>query len=143
MLKKLILCLLAMVTVASCFTSCDSIGAVEQLLTPPRSGGELYDIQQALYTFAGRSVKLHYARTGDNRAAFIRSDIDGDKVQEAVAFYSVANAEGVAEIHINIISCSQMTYILYHRYAFCQVFFGIFSLIIENLLPFFVIFHNT
>ncbi len=103
MLKRIVLCLLAVVTVAFCCTSCDSFGSVEQLLTPPRSGGELYDIQQALYNFAGRSVKLHYAHTGDNRSAFIRSDLDSDGVNEAVAFYSVANADGVAEIHINII----------------------------------------
>jgi len=102
-LKRIFLCLLAVILVASCFTSCDSFGAVEQLLTAPRSGGELYDIQQALYAYAGRSVKLHYPRSGDNRTAFIRSDIDGDKVDEAVAFYSVANADGLAEIHINII----------------------------------------
>ena len=103
MLKRILACIISVVLMASCFTSCDAFGSVEQLLTAPRSGGELYDIQQALYTFAGRSVKLHYAHNGDNRSAFIRNDVDSDGVEEAIAFYSVANAEGVAEIHINII----------------------------------------
>lgn len=103
MLKRIFLCILSVVIAAFCLTSCDTVGSVNELLTAPRSGGELYDIQQALYSYAGRSVKLHYPRSGDNRTPFIRYDIDGDKIKEAVALYSVSNADGVNEIHINII----------------------------------------
>ncbi len=103
MLKRIFLCLLAVIIVGLCLTSCDTVGSVNELLTAPRADGELNDIQQALYSYAGRSVKLHYPRTGENRTPFIRYDLDGDKVDEAVALYSVSNAEGVNEIHINII----------------------------------------
>ena len=76
---------------------------MNELLFAPRYGGELYDIQQALYAYAGRSVNLRFPRSGDNRTAFIRYDLDGDSVKEAVAFYSSPTADGVAEVHINII----------------------------------------
>ena len=103
MFKRIFCTLLAVVTAAFCLTSCDTSESIEHLLTAPRAQGELYDIQQALYAYAGRSIKLHYPHSGENNTAFIRSDLDGDKVDEAVAFYSVANADGVADIHINII----------------------------------------
>ncbi len=103
MLKRIFLCLLAVTVAAFCLTSCNTVGSVNELLTAPRADGELYDIQQALYAYAGRSVKLHYPRSGENRTPFIRYDLDGDKIDEAVALYTAANADGVNEIHVNII----------------------------------------
>ncbi len=105
MIKRIACLLIAIALCVCCLTSCDSssIGSINDLINAPKYSGELYDIQQALYAYAGRSVNLRYPRTGDNRTAFTRYDFDGDSVEEAIAFYSSANIDGIVEVHINVI----------------------------------------
>lgn len=97
----------ALLVAAMCLvsmTSCSSISvSPTDLLAAPKPTGEMNEIQQALYDYAGKDITLKYPNSGENRTAFVRSDLDNDGVNEAIAFYSTDNADGVNEIHINVI----------------------------------------
>ncbi len=89
------------ISLCSCSFSGDDYVAY---LTAPKATGEMSDIADAFYDFAGDDVTLSYPTRGDHLSAFTLEDIDGDGLREAVVFYTSDKDEnGVAPVHINII----------------------------------------
>lgn len=104
MLKRLLCAAAVMALVLSAQTGCSYIaGNPQELLRAPKATGDMGDIQMALYDYAGNGITLKYPQSGDNRTAFLVSDLDNDGVEEAVAFYSVPDAGETDAVHINII----------------------------------------
>ncbi len=106
-MKKL-KCLAAILTVAiisSVFCSCTrSLSEGGALITAPTLFEEQDEIMRALRRSAGDKIILEYPRTGENRSAFILSDIDGDGESEAVAFYRPATDKLNQDIiHLNVL----------------------------------------
>lgn len=81
---------------------CDSVELNEELLSPPRPQGELYEVQQALYKTAPAGMKLRYPQKGQYRSAVTSFDIDGDGKNEAIAFFETEN-ENVSKMHLSVI----------------------------------------
>lgn len=90
MLQKLRIAAAALA--AACLLSaCTGIDSVSSLMRPPRLTDEQKAIDDALKASVdGSSVILKYPKSGDYRSAFIFRDLDGDNVEEAVAFYAVS-----------------------------------------------------
>jgi len=77
--------------------------SVEELMRPPQLSESQRQVHDALMTALGTSashVSLRYPRSGDNRSAFAFYDLDGDDREEAMVFYSLAEAPD--ELYINI-----------------------------------------
>ena len=88
-----------------CFllTACSgSFGTGENLLSPPEPSGEYALISAALKESVTGKYTLKYPTKGDYRSAIIVSDLDGDKVNEAIAFYSTT-MDNTVTVHINFI----------------------------------------
>lgn len=86
-MKKLAILFLCII-----LTGCQAITfSVDGLLSAPNVADEQSAIYQALIESAGRSITLEYPRNGDYRSAFVLYDIDGDRAEETLAFYSVSS----------------------------------------------------
>lgn len=104
MLKRLLIIAALMGIMLTSLTGCSTVtGSPRELLRAPKATGDMGDIQQALYRYAGNGITLKYPRSGDNRSAFLLSDLDADGVEEAVAFYSVPDKGEPDAVHVNII----------------------------------------
>lgn len=102
---KRILVALLLVAVTFLLGGCSRFGIeISDLITPPDPTGELYEIRQALYSYAGEDITLRYPKNGDWRSAFIVEDIDADGVEDALAFYSTLSNENTTIMHINLIT---------------------------------------
>ena len=97
---------LLLVTVMLFTGGCARFGVeIPELIVPPESEGELYEIRQALYAFTGKKeITLRYPKSGDWRSAFVIYDVDKDGQNEAVAFYSTTSNENTNIMHINLIT---------------------------------------
>jgi len=107
-IKKLTaLALTAFLSLALC--SCDSVYSNDDaLIIPPTLFEEQEDIMRALRRSAGDKITLEYPRTGENRSAFLLSDIDGDSENEAIAFYRPASDNLNQDIiHINVLDSDE------------------------------------
>ena len=86
------------------FTGCVPITlSVEDLMRPPKlseSQRQVYDALMSALGTSASNVSLRYPRSGDNRSAFTFFDLDDDGVEEALVFYSLADAED--ELYINV-----------------------------------------
>ena len=104
-MKRLIFIMAAVTAAVMLLCSCSMTGGdFTAYLTAPRATGEMSDIYDAFYEFAGDGVTLSYPARGDILSAFTLEDIDGDGSREAVVFYvSDKDESGVAPVHINII----------------------------------------
>lgn len=85
-------------------TGCNLAGDMRQHLQPPRLTGEQQAVQDTLdaYLAVGGQAKdsrLKYPKNGENRSAIWLTDMNGDGIDEAVAFYTVAQDETV-HIHL-------------------------------------------
>lgn len=105
MKTKKMLSVALVIVMAFVFTGCSRFGIeISELITPPDPTGELYDIRQALYDFAGEDIILRYPKSGNWRTAFIVEDIDSDGVDDVLAFYSTLSEENTTIMHINLIT---------------------------------------
>ena len=104
-LPKFLAVALAAVIMSGVFCSCsDSSLEGGALITAPTLFEEQDEIMRALKRSAGDKITLEYPRTGENRSAFILSDIDGDGESEALAFYRPASDKLNQDIiHINVL----------------------------------------
>ncbi len=104
-MKLRLLCiLLVCLLLAPIVSSCNYINFnTEELMNPPKPAGELYDIQRALEDSVSGDIQLKYPTTGEHRSAFTMVDLNGDSVDEVVAFYlTAANTQNVS-LHIGLI----------------------------------------
>ncbi|MBQ7799077.1 MAG: hypothetical protein IJ370_01155 [Oscillospiraceae bacterium] len=107
-IKALALALITAVLLIS-FCSCRGSHAEDgALITAPTLFEEQDEIMRALRRSAGDKIILEYPRTGENRSAFILSDIDGDNESEAVAFYRPASDKLNQDIiHVNVLDSTE------------------------------------
>lgn len=75
---------------------------MDDLLSAPKIADEQSLIYQALLESAGRGITLEYPRNGDYRSAFVLYDIDDDREQETLAFYSV-NSLSESNVKISVL----------------------------------------
>lgn len=70
----------------------------DSLLRPPKTMGDEAEIEQLIAETANKGYTLKYPKSGAYRSAIIMHDLDGDGVDEAVAFYREKN--DVTKIHM-------------------------------------------
>ena len=100
---KKITVLIMSALLALSFTGCDSfMKSADELLSSPKLEGEMHLVQQALEESAGKEITLKYPTQGEYRSAFVMMDLNGDKTDEAVAFYSTTEDSAVT-MHISVI----------------------------------------
>ena len=102
---KIVALIMVLVVLMGLFCSCrGSLWEGGALITAPTLFEEQDEIMRALRRSAGDKITLEYPRTGENRSAFILSDIDGDSESEALAFYRPASDKLNQDIiHINVL----------------------------------------
>lgn len=98
-ISAVILLILIMLTASGC-SMLD--GNIDTLLTAPSPAGELHDIQLALEKSTGKKIALKYPSNGDYRSAIVLKDLNGDGIEEALAFYSTT-VDNTKNMHINLI----------------------------------------
>jgi len=69
----------------------------ESLLRPPKTTGDEAEIEQLIADCAKHGYTLKYPKNGNYRSAIIMNDLDGDKINEAVAFFR--EKDDVTRIH--------------------------------------------
>lgn len=89
--------LAALIAVSTVGCNITDVGS-ESLLRPPKTMGDEAEIEQLISDTAKSSYTLKYPKSGSYRSAIIMSDLDGDEVDEAIAFYR--EGEDVARIHM-------------------------------------------
>ncbi len=75
----------------------------EDLMRPPQlseTQSLIYDALLAALGTSSSNVALRYPRSGDYRSAFIFRDLDGDGIEEVLAFYSLEASPD--ELNINV-----------------------------------------
>lgn len=70
----------------------------DNMLRPPASVGDEAEITQLIASVADKNYTLKYPKNGSNRSAITMYDLNGDNVEEAVAFYQ--NNDDVTHIHM-------------------------------------------
>jgi hypothetical protein len=110
-MKKRFLAALLALCLILLLTGCSGkgLGTGEELLSPPEPSGEYAEIFAALKNSVTAKYTLKYPTKGDYRSAIIVSDLNGDKQNEAVAFYSTTE-ENTVMVHINFIEKSGEEY---------------------------------
>ena len=93
-----ILCLVAFL-----FCGCNSFrlsSSIDDLISPISPSGDNAGVQSAVdeYCKSGYSIKI--PATGNYTTSFILKDIDGDKINEAVAFYEPSNKVGTISMAV-------------------------------------------
>lgn len=79
---------------------------VDTMLTPPKLSAEQEQIYQALKDTTGSGIRLKYPRSGSYLSSFIITDIDGDSLNEAIAFYEYSGAASYeGSLRINVLDC--------------------------------------
>ena len=100
-MKKITLLSIILLCISLLLTSCSFIGPdVSNLMRPPKLTKEQDQIQKSLEKILGSNVQLKYPSSGDYRSAIIMHDLNGDKVNEAIIFYSPQNESDGTRIHI-------------------------------------------
>lgn len=87
----------ALFLTASGGCSITDIGS-DSLLRPPKTMGDEAEIEHLISKTAKNGYTLKYPKSGNYRSAIIMNDLDGDKTDEAIAFYR--EGEDVARIHM-------------------------------------------
>ncbi len=81
------LLLAAALGASSILSGCSLAYDDSELLHPPKTTGREAEIQKLIEETAGGDYMLKYPTTGQYRSAIITEDLDGDKNDEAIAFY--------------------------------------------------------
>lgn len=98
--------LLAFLMAVCClFTACDgNVADKGALISPPALFEGQNEIMKALKASVGENISLEYPKTGENRSAFVLSDLNGDTQPEVIAFYRPVSEEITQDVaHINIL----------------------------------------
>ncbi len=103
-MKKLCAVLAFVMAVTIGLSGCNYIlGELDTLLLAPKPQGELGEISDALEIAVGKKFTLKSPKSGEWRSAYVVKDIDGDKVEEALCFYTI-EVDGAAQLHMSVIS---------------------------------------
>ena len=93
-----IIILIACVVLNSCSIGFDD----ENLLQPPKNTGREAAIEELIEKSAGGQYLLKYPKSGDYRSAIVTTDLNGDEIDEALAFYRTKPDESV---HMLVMRC--------------------------------------
>lgn len=90
MKRKLTGCLIVLLAFVLILNSCAlRITTIDELISPPRVQDLNKGIRTALEGKIGSVYTLKSPSTGDDRSAFVLSDLNGDGHNEAIAFYQI------------------------------------------------------
>ncbi len=118
LLKSRLLCVAA-VLLAVLLSGCDRMSfEIADLVIPPSPSGRLAKISEALYEAVDGDITLRYPKSGEYRSAFVIRDIDGDAVEEALAFYSTSSTEKTTVMHVNFIAYRSGSYTSVDDFSF-------------------------
>lgn len=93
MLRKIVLALVSFSLILS-LCGCDFVKTdMAELFSPPTLTGDFKYISKVIDKTAGSGYTLKYPIRGEHRSAVVQYDIDGDKKNEAFAFYSKTDGE--------------------------------------------------
>ena len=70
----------------------------ESMLRPPKTTGDEAEIEQLISDCAEKGYTLKYPKNGNYRSAIIMNDLNGDKTDEAIAFFR--EKDDVTKIHM-------------------------------------------
>lgn len=102
---KKILTLILIFSMMTLLCSCDFFATqTEELLSPPSLSGELKPINDAIKKSTKGQYVFEYPTRGDYRTAVVQSDINGDGILEAFAFYSQVEGD-VTFMNLNALIC--------------------------------------
>lgn len=91
-MKRLLPIVIAIMLLLLC--SCTPIELnPEDLYEPPKLSQEHKEVYEAIEKRVGQDYVLKYPETGDYRSAIVLRDIDGDRSEEAIVFYSKEGGE--------------------------------------------------
>ena len=85
-LKNLAAVILAASTALLCGCNIADL-SFEESLRPPRTMGDEAEIEKLISKTAGSNYTLKYPKSGSYRSAIIMNDLNGDGVDEAIAFF--------------------------------------------------------
>lgn len=77
----------------------------DSLIRPPKTVGDEAEIEQLINETAQSGYILKYPKSGNYRSAIVMTDLDGDEIDEAVAFYRVP--DNTTEMHMLIMYQSE------------------------------------
>lgn len=104
MRKKTFLLIVLLLSFCLFLPSCSTVGSdIDALLEAPQLTGDMHAIQTAVETWAGGEIDLRYPKKGEYLSAFVLYDVDDDGMEEAVAFYSMADDTTSGEIYISFV----------------------------------------
>ena len=95
---------LALILSVTLLTGCSDFDiSADEFISPPKVGGEMSLIEQALKNSVTTAYTLKYPTAGEHRSAYILADLTGRGQKNfAMAFYSSINAENVTTMHLNL-----------------------------------------
>lgn len=104
-MKKKALLLSVLMAALCLFSACDrNVENKGALISPPALFEGQNEIMKALKASVGENISLEYPKTGENRSAFVLSDLNGDTQPEVIAFYRPVSEEITQDVaHINIL----------------------------------------
>ncbi|MBR6548889.1 MAG: VCBS repeat-containing protein [Clostridia bacterium] len=100
-MKTSLLRLLVGVVCCAFLVGCNgSFFSPENAIKAPSATGVYRGVQEALEAFAGKQVVLKYPLVEGKTTAFYPIDLDGDEIQEVLAFYRMPNEGDVTRISL-------------------------------------------
>ncbi len=81
-------------------TGCSLKISDSSLLRPPKTTGREAELEKLIAETANDSYKLKYPQNGEFRSAIITEDLNGDKKDEAIAFFRADNNEKAVNVLI-------------------------------------------
>lgn len=101
-MKRLLTVALAFILTAL-LCGCDFLTfSVDGLLSSPIIADEQTAIYQALIAHTGKDIYFEYPRSGEYRSAFVMTDVDQEKGEEALAFYTLSSS-GDEDVSLSIL----------------------------------------
>ena len=102
-MKRIVSLVVALLTMLT-FSGCNVASDMPSHLQPPRLTGEQQEVQEQLDQYLAdkkqsQESRLKYPKSGENRSAILLTDMDGDTIDEAIAFYTTAQDETV-HVHL-------------------------------------------
>lgn len=101
-MKRVFAVALLLVFLLLSFCSCSpTLSNVDDLMRPPKLSGENAGIQEAFErSTANKTVNMKTPTAGSYRSSYVLYDIDGDREEEVITFYSDAADETAVYMHI-------------------------------------------
>lgn len=109
---KRLLSILLIITMLFTTSGCSlNFFSTESLLKPPALSGKSGEVQEAFNKLmSGKTFQLKTPSKGDYKSSFILYDIDGDKEEEALVFYTDSSTD--TSVRISVLDYVKNTWVL-------------------------------